>query len=237
MWLYVSFIIYFFLIIALIIAIIFNYVPLYAESVVETPNTNQCPECLPATCTELVLDTCPFANVTMDQLSNPNTTFNFYMVSAVSQSPDGDPTSIASYRSTFSLVTTSVDSRMYHPLENISSGATWHYSAQLLNFVQTSGYMRISSVAITDSPNYFNVVMTGEDILPLSTTEGTVEYDQGHIVYTDPALNQFYLYAAEEGVEITLNLPDGFYPVWTDIAPTAIGTDNYFKYVWSLYGK
>ena len=236
-WLYVSLFIYFFLTIGLIVAIIFNFLPINSATTKNCPSVNNCPPCPPQPCLDLITTICPGANLSMNELENPNEAFSFYLLSGVAETPFTD-TDIGSFRTVFGNdIIRGTDLRNYYPMVNLSneSAAVWRYSSQKLNFTQILGQFRVSTVAI--APNYYTAVMSGANGQPQTTVDGTVTYENGIIKFTDPSSTDYYLYVAEAGVEIPLaiDLPEGFYPVWTTITPTAIGTDEYFKYIWSLY--
>ena len=234
-WLKASLVIYFLLIIGLIVAVMLNFLYIDSAPQINCPNVNDCVECPTIPCDELVVTTCPTADLSMSQLTEPNPSFEFYLVGAVASTPltTGD---IGVFDTVFgSSSNKASDLLRYFPTVSFSSGnaVKWTYSTQYLNFLQPAGQMNVSTVAITGTLHALVMSSSAQ----ISTASGVITYANGNVVLTVAGPITYYLYLADADTELPLLLlPSGNYPVWTTTTPPpALTTVTYPKYVWSLY--
>ena len=235
-WLKISIVIYFVLIIALTIGIIFNFLYANPHETKTCPSINDCPTCVPGVCDDLVVTTCPTANLPMTGLEEPNSNFFFYIVGSVANKPTTD-TDIGSFGTVFgSDGELGSDFRLYFRTQTLSSSlsVTWHYSTQHLNFIQALGQMSVNSVAI--SGTLYSVVMSDAIQASANNVTGVITYVNGTIVLTTTGPISYFLYLADGDSELAgLGLATGSYPVWTTTGVPALANVNYPKYIWSLY--
>ena len=240
-WLKISLVIYFFLTLGLIVAIVCNFLYIGSAPTQNCLSVNDCPECPILPCDELVKTECPAANKTMSGLGLPNEGFTFYLLGSVSKKPSG-PTDIGSFETVISSQgTQTVNGIWYYNMETLSepSAVVWRYSSQYLNFTQNLGTLRIGQDPILGTSDLFTVFLSGTNYGTAVVLQGTIDYVGNHIVFnvgTGPT--KYYLYLADADTEIpSLNLPSGLYPVWSNVDATTIPSadPDFAKYVWTLY--
>ena len=241
-WLYASLFIYFFLILGLITALIFNFLYINGPPEERCPNINECVECSPSPCTTLTeLSGCHASNETISTLGNPNTAFEFYLLGSVGNT--SDTVSIGSFGQAFSTLVTFVEdvSGISMPLyrtTNILSSNVGKFSyipaTNSITETKFGNVLTTQTVALTGT--FFPIIFEKDNTSTTDTETNTVEYVGGNVRVTgNISTTVRWLYLASDTELGFTNLDEGLYPVLTTVAPVGTVDDNYNRYVWTYY--